>query len=69
MIPEVMWAYHTIVKTGLRYPPFTLAFEIDVVAPAELIWTTAWVSNYDKKAMTWSCYYSKMKKKKKGREH
>lgn len=47
LIPKVMWAYHTTIKTSSGHLPFTLAFGIDVIAPTKLIWPTARIRNYD----------------------
>lgn len=39
-----------MVKTTSGHPSFTLAFRMDVMAPAKLIWLTMQVSNYDEES-------------------
>jgi len=40
LVLEAMWAYRTTARTPMGHPPFTLAFGIDAVSPAELVWPT-----------------------------
>lgn len=39
-----------IVKIVIRFPPYTLAFGIDTVSPAIVIWHAARIDQYDKEA-------------------
>lgn len=47
LIPEVLWAYRTTIKTANGNIPFNLAFGIEAVAPCELIWPTTRILRYD----------------------
>lgn len=48
-MPEVLWAYRTTYKTTTGQTPNKLAFGIEVVIPAELIWLTTRIKNFDVK--------------------
>lgn len=47
MIPEVLWAYRTTIKTANEYTPFSLAFGLEAVAPCELVWPSARIIDYN----------------------
>lgn len=46
MIPEVLWAYRITIKTANGYPPFSLTFGLEAVAPCELVWPTTRIIAY-----------------------
>lgn len=41
-----MWAYRTTIRTPTGQTPFTLVFEIEALAPAELVWPTARIKQF-----------------------
>lgn len=49
LLPEVMWAYRTTIKTPIGHMLFALAFRLEVVTPSELIWPSARITRYDAK--------------------
>lgn len=67
LIPKVIWAYRTTIKIGSGYPPFTLAFGIDIVAPKELIWHG--YATMTRGGNDATILLNMKKWKKKGREH
>lgn len=47
LLPEVMWAYRTTIKTLMGHTPFALVFGLKVVAPLEHVWPSARIIGYD----------------------
>lgn len=48
-IPETMWVYKTTVRTATSQTPYALTFGIEAVAPAELVWPTARIEQFQPK--------------------
>lgn len=46
-MPEVLWVYHTTYRTATGQTPYKLAFGLEAVAPAELVWPTARIKYYN----------------------
>lgn len=47
LIPEVLWAYRTNIKTANGNTPFKLAFRLEVITPCELVWPSTRLLLYD----------------------
>lgn len=49
LLPEVMLAYKTSIKTPTGHTLFSLAIGLEAIAPSELVWPTSRIVNYEEK--------------------
>ncbi|URE41304.1 Retrotransposon protein [Musa troglodytarum] len=51
-LPNILWSLRTTPKTASGESPYSLAFSVEVVLPAELVIPTIWVENYEESTST-----------------
>lgn len=46
-LPKVVWGLHTQISRATGYSPFFLVYGSEIVLPADLIWTSPRIEQYD----------------------